>query len=373
LGAEAGVSSTVRRIVHLDMDAFYASVEQRDRPELRGRPVAVGGSPESRSVVCAASYEARAFGVRSAMPCAQARRLCPDLVFVRPDLEKYSAVSRQLHALFREVTDRIEPLALDEAYLDVSENRLGERLAGRVAQHLKRRVREVTGLPASAGVGPNKLIAKLASAHDKPDGLCVVPPERVLDFLAPMTVDRLWGVGPVTASRLEAAGLRTVLDLRECPVETLSSVVGRWGADLRRQAFGVDERPVVAHREPRSRGAETTLAQDTRALEVLGPLILRQAVEVAEALERSGRWARTLTLKVRFEDFVTRTRARSFVAPSSEAAHFATAGEALLREVLADDNRAVRLVGLQASHLVEPSAERQLTFEFSPAEAGAHG
>ena len=354
----------MRRIVHVDMDAFYASVEQRDAPSLRGRPVVVGGSPDGRGVVAAASYEARAFGVRSAMPCARARRLCPDLVFVRPDFEKYSAVSRQIHGVFREVTDLVEPLALDEAFLDVSVNKRGEPLAGRVAQYVKARIREVTGLAASAGVGPNKLVAKLASAHDKPDGLCIVPPDRVLAFLAPLPVDRMWGVGPVTAARLEAAGLKTVADLRAQTPAALSLLVGRWGETLWRQAHGDDDRPVVTDREPRSRGAETTLERDTRALEVLGPLIVEQASEVADALTRNARRARTITLKIRFSDFVTRTRARSLSEPVGEAAVLASVGEALLREVLDNDPRDVRLIGLQASQLVDPSTDRQLVFDF---------
>jgi DNA polymerase-4 len=262
------------------------------------------------------------------------------------------------------VTDLVEPLALDEAFLDVSVNKRGEPLAGRVAQYVKARIREVTGLAASAGVGPNKLVAKLASAHDKPDGLCIVPPDRVLAFLAPLPVDRMWGVGPVTAARLEAAGLKTVADLRAQTPAALSLLVGRWGETLWRQAHGDDDRPVVTDREPRSRGAETTLERDTRALEVLGPLIVEQASEVADALTRNARRARTITLKIRFSDFVTRTRARSLSEPVGEAAVLASVGEALLREVLDSDPRDVRLIGLQASQLVDPSTDRQLAFDF---------
>ncbi len=349
-----------RKIVHVDMDAFYASVEQRDRPALRGRPVVVGGSPESRAVVCSASYEARAFGVRSAMSCAQARRLCPQAVFVPPDFRKYSEASRLIHGVFHEATDLVEPLALDEAFLDVTENRLGEPLAGRVARHLKARIRTVTGLVASAGVGPNKLIAKLASGHRKPDGLVIVPPADVEAFLAPLPVSALWGVGPATEARLHALGLRSVSDIRAASVPTLTGALGRWGAFLYDQAFGRDDRPVEPSREPRSRGAETTLGTDIRDPEALSALLGRHAADVAEGLARASRRARTVTLKVRFRDFATITRSRTPEAPVAEAAELLSIGEGLLRGVLADDERPVRLLGLSAGNLEPLDAPRQL-------------
>lgn len=349
-----------RKIVHVDMDAFYASVEQRDRPELRGRPVVVGGSPESRAVVCSASYEARAFGVRSAMPCSQARRLCPQAVFVAPDFRKYTEASRLIHGVFHEVTDLVEPLALDEAFLDVTQNRLAEPLAGRVARHLKQRILSVTGLVASAGVGPNKLVAKLASGHRKPDGLVIVPPAQVADFLAPMPVDALWGVGPATAARLKAIGLERVSDIRATPVSALTTALGRWGAFLHDQAFGRDERPVETAREPRTRGAETTLSTDIRALDALNSLLSRHAEDVADGLGRAARRARTVTLKVRFSDFATITRSRTPEAPVAEAAELFAIGEGLLRAVLAEDARPVRLLGLSAANLEPVDAPRQL-------------
>src|SRR6187431_2011811 len=203
-----------RRIIHVDMDAFYASVEQRDQPELRGRPVAVGGRPESRGVVCAASYEARRFGVRSAIPMSRAVRLCPELVVVRPDFKKYGAVSKQVQDLFRTVTPLVEPLSLDEAYLDVTENSWGESLGVTVARRLKERIKETTQLTASAGVAPNKFLAKIASGWKKPDGLTVVAPERVEKFLQGLPVDALWGVGPVTAARLREHGIEKLTDVR---------------------------------------------------------------------------------------------------------------------------------------------------------------
>src|SRR5438067_12544816 len=205
---------SVRRILHIDMDAFYASVEQRDKPELRGKPVAVGGHPDQRGVVAAASYEARVFGVRSAIPMARAVRLCPDLIIVRPDFQRYRAASQQVFEIFRSVTPLVEPLSLDEAYLDVSENAWGETLGQAVAQRLKAEIRSATGLTASAGVAPNKFLAKIASAWRKPDGLTVIAPERVEHFLQKLPVDALWGVGPVTAGRLRERGIERLVDVR---------------------------------------------------------------------------------------------------------------------------------------------------------------
>src|SRR5436309_812165 len=228
----------LRRILHVDMDAFYASVEQRDDPALRGRPVAVGGRPESRGVVCAASYEARKFGVRSALPMARAVRLCPDLVIVPPDFSKYGAVSRQIFAIFRSVTPLVEPLSLDEAYLDVTENAWGLALGMEVAKRLKERIREETSLTASAGVAPNKFLAKIASSWKKPDGLTVIAPERIEAFLQKLPVDALWGVGPVTARRLRAVGIDRLVDVRTADEEALRSAVGSMAEWLLQLAAG---------------------------------------------------------------------------------------------------------------------------------------
>ena len=258
------------------------------------------------------------------------------------------------------MTALIEPLALDEAFLDVTENRLGEPLAGKVAIYLKRRVREATGLIASAGVGPNKLIAKLASGHRKPDGLVIVPPAEVAGFLAPLPVEALWGVGPATAERLHAMGLKTVADIRTRRPEALAAQLGRWGFFLYDQAHGRDERPVETTREPRSRGAETTLSHDIRDLESLLDLLRHQAGEVAESLSRAGRRARTLTVKVRFADFATITRSRTPERPVAEAAELLGLAEGLLRGVLADDGRAIRLIGLSAGNLVGETLPHQL-------------
>ena len=300
-----------RRIIHVDMDAFYASVEQRDRPELRRRPVAVGGRPEGRGVVAAASYEAREFGVRSALSMAKAVRLCPELIIVPPDFRKYRDVSRQVFELFRAVTPAVEPLSLDEAYLDVTENAWGEPLATTVAKRLKARIREETGLTASAGAAPNKFLAKIASAWRKPDGLTVVAPERMESFLQKLPVDALWGVGPVTARRLRTAGIEKLVDVRTVDDETLHGLVGRQADWLKRLALGIDERPVVSDRERKSRSSEHTYAEDILEIDRIRAEVDRMAAGAADWLQRTDVSARTVTLKVRYHDFQTVTRSDS--------------------------------------------------------------
>jgi DNA polymerase-4 len=249
------------------MDAFYASVEQRDRPELRGRPLVVGGQPDKRGVVAAASYEARAFGVRSAISMAQAVRLCPSLVIVPPNFQKYRAVSQQVFALFRTVTPLVEPLSLDEAYLDVTENAWGETLGMTVARRLKAEIKSATGLTASAGVAPNKFLAKIASGWQKPDGLTVIAPERVEPFLRTLPVDALWGVGPVTARKLRERGIEKLTDVRAADPERLREAVGSLAEWLQRLSQGIDDRPVVSERETKSSGSENTFERDLTSRE----------------------------------------------------------------------------------------------------------
>ena len=334
-----------RRIIHLDMDAFYASVEQRDDPALRGRPVAVGGRPESRGVVAAASYEARVFGVRSAMPMARAVRLCPELAIVRPDFAKYRAVSGQVFALFRAVTPLVEPLSLDEAYLDVTDNAWGERFATPVARRLKRQIRAETGLTASAGVAANKFLAKVASALEKPDGLTVVPPARVEPFLRKLPVDALWGVGPVTARKLRAHGVTKLVDIRTVDEPALRRLVGRQAEWLRRLAYGDDDRPVTPDRVAKSSGSERTWPADLLDLDRIRGEVERMARRTGDWLAGGTRAARTVTIKVRYADFTTITRSLTERPAARDAETVAARARALLARTEAG-TRPVRLLGV---------------------------
>ena len=300
-----------RRIIHLDMDAFYTSVEQRDDPSLRGRPVAVGGSPQSRGVVAAASYEARAFGVRSAMPMARALRQCPALIIVRPDFTRYREASQRVMAILKSATPRVEPLSLDEAYLDVTENLWGQPLATEVAKELKRRIRTELSLTASAGVAPNKFLAKIASGWRKPDGLTVVPPERVEAFLQKLPVEALWGVGPVTAKKLRAIGIERLVDVRAADPALLAAAVGSLADWLGRLARGDDPREVTPDRPWKSISAETTYPDDLRDLATMHAELERLARRVAASLHGKELRARTVTIKVRYDDFATVTRSHT--------------------------------------------------------------
>jgi DNA polymerase-4 len=334
----------MRRILHVDMDAFYASVEQRDDPSLKGKPVAVGGSPTGRGVVAAASYEARAFGVHSAMAMARAVRLCPALVIVRPDFQKYRAASNAVFEIFREVTPLVEPLSLDEAYLDVTENAWGEALATTVAKRLKARIHETTKLTASAGVAPNKFLAKVASGWKKPDGLTVISPERVEPFLQQLPVDALWGVGPVTARKLRARGVERLVDVRTADLQLLREAVGSLADWLRQLAAGVDDRPVVPHRDAKSSGSENTYPEDLTDLTAIRAEIAGMAAHAAGWLERKALLARTVTIKVRYSDFTTITRSHS-AAPTRATEEVAARAVQLLGKTEAG-NRPVRLLGV---------------------------
>jgi len=300
-----------RRIVHIDMDAFYASVEQRDRPELRGRPVAVGGNPAERGVVAAASYEVRRYGVRSAMPMSQAVRLCPDVVIISPNFPKYRQVSGQVMSILRDVTPLVEPLSLDEAYLDVTENAWGEPLGVNVARRVKAAIRETTGLTASAGVAPNKFLAKIASGWRKPDGLTVVAPERIESFLQQLPIDALWGVGPVTAKRLRACGIERVVDVRTADPKVLRDAVGSSVEWLQKLAVGEDDRPVEPNRATKSSSSEITYSEDLTDLVRIRQEIAKMARDNALWLGRKRLTARTVTIKIRYDDFTTITRSQS--------------------------------------------------------------
>ena len=344
----------VRRILHIDMDAFYASVEQRDNPSLRGRPVVVGGDPSERGVVAAASYEARAFGVRSAMPMSRAVRLCPSLAIVRPDFKKYRAASQAVFEIFRAVTPLVEPLSLDEAYLDVTENAWNEPLGQSVAIRLKSAIRDATALTASAGVAPNKFLAKIASAWKKPDGLTVIAPERVEGFLQKLPVDALWGVGPVTARRLQERGIQRLVDVRSVESAVLRELVGNNADWLRRLADGIDERPVVPDRVVKSSGSENTFATDLIDVGEIRRAVDEMARDVAGWLGRKGLVCRTITIKVRYSDFTTVTRSDSRRPATSSVEQLAARAVALLDRTEAG-SRAVRLLGVSVHNLIDPA------------------
>ncbi|MEQ1575776.1 MAG: DNA polymerase IV, partial [Vicinamibacterales bacterium] len=337
------------------MDAFYASVEQRDNPALRGRPVAVGGDPETRGVVAAASYEARTFGVRSAISMAKAVRLCPSLVIVRPDISKYKAVSRQVFELFRSVTPLVEPLSLDEAYLDVTENAWDEPLGTSVAKRLKDAIRAATGLTASAGVAPNKFLAKIASGWKKPDGLTVIAPERVESFLQQLPVDALWGVGPVTAGKLRDKGIERLVDVRTADPALLHDTVGSLAGWLRQLARGIDDRPVIAEHEPKSSGSENTYAQDLLEIDHIRREIAAMAQDAAEWLASRELFARTVTIKVRYHDFTTITRSHT-EAPTRNGANIVARAMALVSRTAAGC-QPVRLLGVSVHNLTRTLAD----------------
>jgi DNA polymerase-4 len=346
----------VRRILHIDMDAFYASVEQRDKPELRGLPVAVGGQPDQRGVVAAASYEARAFGVRSAIPMSRAVRLCPSLVIVRPDFARYRTASQAVFAIFRRVTPLVEPLSLDEAYLDVTDNVWGERLGQTVALRIKKEIKDATGLTASAGVAPNKFLAKIASGWKKPDGLTVIAPERVEQFLHKLPVDALWGVGPVTATRLRERGIERLVDVRTADPALLREAVGSSVDWLRRLADGIDDRPVEPNQAAKSAGTENTFNQDLTDIAQIRKEIDDMARDSAAWLERKLLTCRTVTIKVRYHDFTTITRSHSTDQPTRDADAIAARAVALLDRTEAGE-RPVRLLGVSVHNLRDPGEE----------------
>ncbi|MCK6681450.1 MAG: DNA polymerase IV [Thermoanaerobaculia bacterium] len=343
--AETAGHPAVRKIVHVDMDAFFASVEQRDDPSLRGRPVAVGGDPNRRGVVAAASYEARKFGVRSALPMARAVQLCPSLVIVRPDFSRYKAASSQVFSIFRSVTPLVEPLSLDEAYLDVTENSWGETLGVNVARKVKDEIKAATRLTASAGVAPNKFLAKIASGWRKPDGLTVIAPERVEKFLEGLPVEALWGVGKVTAARLHAIGVTRLVEIRTLPEEELRKAVGSWAEGLRELAFGRDERPVVPDRPAKSCGAERTFDSDLTEIPRMEAEVASLSARIAAWLERRGLFARTVTLKVRYAGFTTVTRSDTRFPSLRSASEIRERAVALLGKTEAG-SRPVRLLGV---------------------------
>jgi DNA polymerase-4 len=343
---------TVRKIVHIDMDAFYASVEQRDDPQLRGKPVVVAWLG-NRSVVCAASYEARRFGIRSAMPAVRAERLCPEAVFVPPDFPRYRAVSRLVREIFKRHTDLVEPLSLDEAYLDVTENKTGLPTATRVARAIRAQIREELNLTASAGVAPNKFLAKIASDWRKPDGLFVIQPDEVDTFLPPLPVGRLPGVGKVTEARLEKLGIRTVGDLRGLELPALEGPFGRHGLRLYELARGIDNSPVLPDRPTQSVSAEDTFQHDVPLSET-EPLIRRLAEKTWIASRKETRIARTVVLKLKTSDFKILTRSHTPSTPPSSCEELTGIALSLRERVDLDPHQRFRLVGVGLSNFRDP-------------------
>ena len=355
------------RILHVDMDAFYASVELRDQPGLRGRPVVVGGLG-NRGVVLSATYEARAFGVRSAMPVSRARRLCPQAVFIPPRHRLYGEVSREIMAIFRAVTPAVEPLSLDEAFLDVSgaRRRLGSPAS--IAELIRRQVREQQSITCSVGVASVKFVAKIASARCKPDGLLVIPAHGLLEFLHPLPVSALWGVGDRAEEVLARLGLRTVGDIAHVPAATLRREFGVAGEHLHALAWGRDERPVVPRREEKSVGAEETFPVDVDDPDIIRRELLRLSGRTAEALRGAGCVARTVTVKLRLASFKTITRSRTLAEPTDVAREIYAIACALYEGSGLDRRARLRLVGVRAAGL-RPAAEsaRQLAFGDRPA------
>jgi DNA polymerase-4 len=334
-----------RKIIHIDMDAFFASVEQRDDPRLRGKPVAVGGS-RARGVVAAASYEARAFGVRSAMPSVTAARKCPELIFVPPRFDVYKAVSRQIREIFERYTPLIQPLSLDEAYLDVSDHGQPATL---IAKEIRALIRAETGLTASAGVSYNKFLAKLASDQRKPDGLFVIRPEQGADFVAELGVERFHGVGPATAGKMHRLGIHTGADLRAQPLELLQRHFGKSGPYYHDIARGIDHRPVNPNQERKSVGAETTFDRDVAERDALGERLAPLAEQVWRHCARVGISGRTVTVKVKYADFQIITRSRSGTRPG-DPHELARIGRELIDAAVPLD-KAVRLLGISLSNL----------------------
>ena len=359
-----------RRIIHFDMDAFFAAVEQRDFPRYAGKPLIVGGSPNKRGVVATCSYEARRYGVHSAMSSARAARLCPSAIFVKPRFEVYRRVSAHIRAIFLECTDLVEMPSLDEAYLDVSESAADVTAAVAVAREIKRRIARATRLTASAGVSCNKFIAKIASDMDKPDGCYVVPAEHVERFVENLPVAKFHGVGKVTRARMKRLGIATGADLKRRPLDELVSIFGSAGYYYYDAARGLDERPVVAERARKSVGAETTFENDLRAAHEIAREVRRRALEVARILQARGLSGYTVTLKVKYADFVQITRSRTLDHPLTGLREMLRLLSGLLQKTEAGA-RPVRLLGVTVSNLCAPGTPRQTALALSASASRA--
>lgn len=364
------IGEEVRKIIHIDMDAFFASVEQRDHPELRGKPVAVGNA-DKRGVVSAASYEARVYGVRSAMSSVKALKLCPDLIFVPPDFTTYNAVSRRVMDLFREYTDLIEPLSIDEAFLDVTVNKKGYPMAVDVAREIRSRIREELHLTASAGVAPTLFLAKIASEQRKPDGLFVIHPSQVQEFVDQLPIESFWGVGKVTAQRMHALGIYNGWQLRQYSLNSLTREFGKMGKIFYEFARGIDTRRVEVDSVRKSVGCEHTLDEDKTNRTALIIELYHVVTELLERLSKSRFHGNTLTLKIKYGDFTLRTRCITVGgAPLEEKQRILPLAKQLLQE-LYEEGRPVRLLGLSVSNPREEDdssrpENTQLELEFRP-------
>lgn len=341
---------SVRKIIHIDMDAFYASVEQRDFPEYRGKPVVVGGSPEGRGVVAAASYEVRKYGVHSAMPSGKAQRLCPDAIFVKPRFEVYREVSEEIREIFFQFTDLVEPLSLDEAYLDVTENHIGLPSATLIAKEIRKRIKEKTRLNASAGVSFNKFLAKVASDINKPNGMAVITPEEADDFLEKLPIGEFYGIGSATEEKMKSLGIYTGKDLKEWDEIELVERFGKTGRYYYRIVRGIDNRKVKAHRIRKSIGKERTFSEDVEDLNWIRNFLDQLAEKVSASMKKKKVAGKTVTLKVRYADFETLTRSTSFSHYIDGAEDIAETAKILLEQTQAG-KRKVRLLGITLSNL----------------------
>ncbi len=354
-----------RKIIHIDMDAFFASVEQRDNPELRGKPVAVGGDGE-RGVIAAASYEARKFGVFSAMSSKIAKRKCPDLIFVKHRFDAYKITSLVIRSIFKEYTDLVEPLSLDEAFLDVTHNKKGITIATDIALEIKQRIKEQTDLTASAGVSVNKFLAKIASDMDKPDGLYVVKPHQIEQFVANLAIEKFFGVGKVTAAKMKSKGIFTGADLKKLSERELVKSFGKAGHYFYNVARGIDNRPVMAQRTRKSLGAETTFSEDYSDKDVLVAKLEHVAQSVAKRLAKSGGNPKTITVKIKYADFTQITRSKTINGGINTPRQIDVLSKELLIGVLKPSKK-IRLLGISLSNFEGDQHKKrqgQLTLEF---------
>ncbi len=358
----------LRKIIHIDMDAFFASVEQRDGPQYRGKPIAVGGKPEQRGVVAAASYEARQFGIHSAMPSRIAKQRCPHLIFVSPRFEVYRAVSQQIREIFHRYTDLVEPLSLDEAYLDVTQNKPGIPSAMAIAREIKQTIQQEVQLTASAGVSINKFLAKIASGLDKPDGLYLIAPDHAEAFVASLPIAKFYGVGEATAQKMQKLGIHTGADLKLWEESDLMHHFGKSGKYYYRVARAIDDRPVNPNRIRKSIGAERSFAEDLGSLPAMTEVLEKLAAEVSARMAKHQRYGYTLTLKIKYANYQQITRAQTLDILLKDRDQLYSQAVALLEENL-DRSRKVRLLGLTVSNLVEPiiaPGYQQLCLDLTP-------